>query len=201
MRAHRQPMLCAVYGILGGTFDPPHVAHLAVAHTAFEQLGLDHVRLMTAGDPWQKSDQVVAEAHHRWSMTQLAAAEASYLVPDDTEIVRSGPTYTIDTLDDLGSDAVLILGTDSALTVPSWHRAEELLSQISIAVVKRPTVSFDEVRAAIGNVFEALEMPTLDLSATQIRSHIARGRSPRFLVPDSVLSYIESNRLYRSEEA
>jgi nicotinate-nucleotide adenylyltransferase len=190
-----------VYGILGGTFDPPHVAHLAAAHTAFEQLGLDHVRLMTAGDPWQKSDQVVASAHHRWSMTQLAAAEATYLVPDDTEIVRIGPTYTIDTLDGLGPGVVLILGTDSALTIPSWHRADDLLSRVSIAVVKRPTVSFDEVRAAIGDVFEALDMPTLDLSASQIRSHISQGRSPRFLVPDSVLSYIESNRLYRSDQA
>lgn len=188
-----------MYGILGGTFDPPHVGHLAAAHTAFEQMRLDHVRLMTAGDPWQKSDQVVADADDRWSMTQLAAAEAAYLVPDDTEVKRSGPTYTIDTLDDLGPDAVLILGTDSALTIPSWHRAEELLSRVTIAVVRRPTVSFEEVRAAIGDVFEALDMPTIDLSASQIRSHISRGRSPRFLVPDSVLSYIDANRLYRGE--
>jgi nicotinate-nucleotide adenylyltransferase len=194
-------MLWPVYGILGGTFDPPHVAHLAAAHTAYEQLGLDDVRLMTAGDPWQKSDQVVADAHHRWSMTQLAAAEAAYLIADDTEIVRSGPTYTIDTLDGLGPDAVLILGTDSALTIPSWHRADELLARVSIAVVKRPTVSFDEVRDAIGDAFHALDMPTLDLSASQIRSHIADGRSPRFLVPDSVLSYIDANRLYRDDSA
>jgi len=194
-------MLWPVYGILGGTFDPPHVAHLAAAHTAYEQLNLDHVRLMTAGDPWQKSDRVVANAQHRWSMTQLAAAEASYLLPDDTEVVRSGPTYTIDTLDGLGPDAVLILGTDSAVTIPSWHRSEELLERVAIAVVKRPTVSFDEVSAAIGGVFEALDMPTLDLSASQIRGHIARGRSPRFLVPDSVLTYIESNRLYRDDKA
>ena len=188
-----------MYGILGGTFDPPHVAHLAAAHTAYEQLSLDNVRLMTAGDPWQKSDRVVAGAHHRWSMTQLAATGATYLVPDDTEIVRAGPTYTIDTLDGIGPDAVLILGTDAALTIPSWHRAEELLARVTIAVVKRPTVSFDEVTAAIGDVYERLDMPTLDLSASQIRAHIARGDSPRFLVPDSVLSYIESNRLYRSE--
>jgi len=194
-------MLWPVYGILGGTFDPPHVAHLAAAHTAFEQLGLDHLRLMTAGDPWQKSDQVVTDAHHRWSMTQLAAAEAAYLIADDTEIVRSGPTYTIDTLDGLGADAVLILGTDSALTIPSWHRADELLARVSIAVVKRPTVSFDEVRSAIGDAFHVLDMPTLDLSASQIRSHIAGGRSPRFLVPDSVLSYIDANRLYRDDSA
>ena len=190
-----------MYGILGGTFDPPHVAHLAAAHTAYEQLGLDHVRLMTAGDPWQKSDQVVADAHHRWSMTQLAAAEASYLIPDDTEIVRAGPTYTVDTLERLDTDVVLILGTDAAVTIPSWHRSDELLSRVTIAVVRRPTVSFDEVRGAIGNAFEALDMPALDLSASQIRSHISRGRSPRFLVPDSVLSYIDANRLYRDLQA
>lgn len=194
-------MLWPVYGILGGTFDPPHLAHLAAAHTAFEQLGLDHVRLMPAGDPWQKSGGPVADAHHRWAMTRLAAAEASYLVADDTEIVRAGPTYTIDTIDGLDSDAVLILGTDSAVTIPSWHRADELLSRVTIAVVRRPTVSFVEVQAAIGDVFEMLDMPTLDLSASQIRRHVAAGRTPRFLLPDSVLFYIEANRLYRDEQA
>lgn len=188
-----------MYGILGGTFDPPHIAHLAAAHAAFEQMDLDHVRLLPARDPWQKFDRVVTSSTHRWAMSVLAAAEAPFLVADDTEMLRSGPTYTIDTLEALEGDPVLILGSDSATRIPSWHRAEEVLAMAKIAVVRRPTVSFEAVTAAIGSSYVALNMPTLDLSATQIRDHIRTGLSPGFLVPDSVRFYIEANGLYRGD--
>jgi nicotinate-nucleotide adenylyltransferase len=194
-------MLYNVYGILGGTFDPPHVAHLAAAHAAYEQMGLDVVRLLPARTPWQKVDRVVTSAKHRWAMCQLAAAEASYLVADDTEMHRRGPTYTIDTLEALSGDAVLILGSDTAVGIPSWHRADEVLERATIAVVPRPTVSFDEVTAAIGTSYTALDMPTLDLSATQIRDHVRAGLTPAFLVPQSVLAYVEANDLYRNRDA
>ncbi|MEZ5176608.1 MAG: nicotinate (nicotinamide) nucleotide adenylyltransferase [Acidimicrobiia bacterium] len=190
-----------MYGILGGTFDPPHMAHLAAAHAAFEQLGLDHVRLLPAREPWQKFDWGVTSPKHRWAMTMLAAAEAPFLCADDTEMLRRGPTYTIDTLEAHDGDAVLILGSDSAVGIPSWHRADELLATATIAVVPRPTVSFDEVAAAIGDGFTPVRMPTLDLSATEIREHIRAGRSPRFLVPDSVLFYIAANDLYTKRDA
>lgn len=181
------------------------MAHLAAAHAAFEQMDLDHVRLVPARDPWQKSDLVVASASHRWAMTLLAAAEAPYLVADDTEMTRSGPTYTLDTLEALAkgefeNDPVLILGSDSAALIPSWHRADEVLASVRIAVVLRPTVSFEAVTAAIGDSYVALDMPTLDLSATQIREHVSAGRSPGFLVPDSVRFYIETNGLYRHND-
>jgi nicotinate-nucleotide adenylyltransferase len=181
------------------------MAHLAAAHAAFEQLGLDHVRLLPARDPWQKSDLVVTPAKHRWAMSLLAAAEAPYLGADDTEMSRSGPTYTIDTLETFvdqepNGEPVLILGSDSAALIPSWHRAEEVLVSVRIAVVLRPTVSFEAVTAAIGDSYVALDMPTLDLSATQIREHVGAGRSPGFLVPDSVRFYIEANGLYRHND-
>lgn len=194
-------MLWPVYGILGGTFDPPHVAHLAVAHAAYEQMDLDHVRLLPARTPWQKATRVVTSAKHRWAMCLLAAAEASYLVADDTEMQRRGPTYTIDTLDAMSDDAVLILGSDSAVGIPTWHRADEVLERARIAVVPRPTVSFDQVTAAIGSSYTALDMPTLDLSATQIRAHVLAGYLPGFLVPASVLAYIDANDLYRHRDA
>ncbi len=195
-----------MYGILGGTFDPPHVAHLAAAHAAFEQMDLDHVRLLPARDPWQKSDLVVTPANHRWAMSLLAAAEAPYLVADDTEMIRRGPTYTIDTLEALaegefGGDPVLILGSDSAACIPSWHRADEVLASVTIAVAPRSTVPFETVTAAIGDSYTALEMPMLDLSATQIRDHVTAGLSPAFLVPDSVRFYIETNGLYRHTDS
>ena len=197
-------MLWPVYGILGGTFDPPHVAHLAAAHAAYEQMGLDVVRLLPARSPWQKVNRVVTSARHRWAMCQLAAAEAPYLVADDTEMSRSGPTYTIDTLEALsgdGGDAVLILGSDSAVGIPTWHRADEVLERATIAVVPRPTVSFDEVTDAIGSSYTALEMPMLDLSATEIRAHVLAGLTPGFLVPASVVAYIDANDLYRHRDA
>jgi nicotinate-nucleotide adenylyltransferase len=194
-------MLWVVYGLLGGTFDPPHVAHLAAAHAAYEQMDLDVVRLLPARAPWQKVNRVVTSAQHRRAMCQLAAAEAPYLVVDDTEMDRRGPTYTIDTLEAIAGDAVLILGTDAAVGIPSWHRADDVLAMARIAVVPRPTVTFDQVTEAIGDAFTPLAMPMLDLSATQIRDHIRAGLTPGFLVPESVLAYIANNDLYRRREA
>lgn len=194
-------MLWVVYGILGGTFDPPHLAHLAVAHAAYEQMDLDHVRLLPAREPWQKFDQGVTSPKHRLAMARLAAAEADYLVVDETEMRRRGPTYTIDTLEYLEGDPVLILGSDSAVGIPSWHRADEVLAMAKIAVVPRPTVSFEAVTAAIGDSYTPIRMPTLDLSATEIRDHIRAGLSPEFLIPQSVLFYIEANDLYRKRDA
>lgn len=194
-------MLWVVYGLLGGTFDPPHVAHLAAAHAAHEQMDLDVVRLLPARSPWQKVNRVVTSAQHRRAMCQLAAAEAPYLVVDDTEMDRRGPTYTIDTLEAIAGDAVLILGTDAAVGIPSWHRADDVLAMARIAVVPRPTVTFDQVTEAIGDSFTPLAMPMLDLSATEIRDHIRAGLTPGFLVPESVLAYIANNDLYRKREA
>lgn len=195
------PILQDVYGILGGTFDPPHIAHLAAAHAAYEQMGLDHVRLLPAREPWQKFDRGVTSPKHRLAMARLAAAEADYLVVDQSEMQRRGPTYTIDTLESLEGDPVLILGSDSAIGIPSWHRADELLSMVELAVVPRRTVSFDAVTAAIGDSYTPISMPTLDLSATEIRDHVRAGWSPGFLVPQSVLFYIEANDLYVKRDA
>lgn len=201
IRSAPLPMLSVVYGILGGTFDPPHIAHLAVAHAAREQMGLDHVRLLPAREPWQKFDRGVTSSKHRLAMARLAAAEADYLVVDETEMQRGGPTYTIDTLESLVGDPVLIVGSDAAVGIPSWHRADDVLAMARIAVVARPTVSFQEVTAAIGESYTPIRMPAIDLSATEIREHIRAGFSPGFLVPESVLFYIKANDLYRRRDA
>ncbi|MFV1970690.1 MAG: nicotinate-nicotinamide nucleotide adenylyltransferase, partial [Acidimicrobiia bacterium] len=127
-------------GILGGTFDPPHNAHLAMARAAYAQLGLETVRLMPAGDPWQKRDSSVSAASDRWAMTELLAGEDGRLVADDTEISRNGPSYTIDTIEQLGERQVLIVGADAALGIPTWHRADELVKLVDLAVVPRPGI-------------------------------------------------------------
>ncbi len=185
-------------GILGGTFDPPHFGHLAMANAAHEQIGLDTVLLMVAGDPWQKADDPPSDPDHRLAMTALAAAEAEFLEVDDRELRRDGPTYTYDTVAAMGTECVLIVGADAAAGVPTWHRADELLEIARFAVVPRPGVDPDAVTDALGDRFSWLEMPPVDLSSTLIRAHVGKGYSARFLVPEAVASYIAVNGLYRS---
>ncbi len=191
-------ILGVVIGILGGTFDPPHIAHLAVAHAAREQLGLDEVLFMPAGDPWQKSAEMVTPAAHRMAMTRLAASCAPYFVADDREVVRTGPTYTIDTVAAIGEPCVLIVGADAVMGVRSWHRADELIGMVSFAVVDRPGVSRNDIDEVIARRLTWIEMPAIDISSTDIREHVASGHTARFLVPEAVAEYIESNGLYKT---
>ncbi|MGI9583972.1 MAG: nicotinate-nucleotide adenylyltransferase [Acidimicrobiia bacterium] len=184
-------------GIVGGTFDPPHIGHLAVAAAAVEQLAMDTVTFLPAGDPWQKSTIDVAPARHRLAMTRLASTEADSFVVDDREMVRPGPSYMMDTIESMDEDVVLILGADAARGIHSWHRSTDLLDAVTIAVAARPGIDMADVEDAIGGGLVQLSMPTIDLSGTEIRQHVAAGRSPRFLVPDSVCDYIEANALYR----
>ena len=196
-----RPILARVYGILGGTFDPPHIGHLALAATALEQLDLDVVRFVPARDPWQKSAGGVSEAHHRLAMTRLAAAEDRGFVVDTIEMDREGPTYTVDTVEAIDDQCVLILGADAALGMPSWHRYEDLAAMVDVAVVERPGYDMNELDAALASSLRVLHMPTIDLSGTEIREHVAAGRSPRFLVPDAVVAYIASTGLYADATA
>jgi nicotinate-nucleotide adenylyltransferase len=186
-----------VHGLLGGTFDPPHIGHLAVANAALEQLDVEVVRFIPAGDPWQKRHEFVSEAQHRLAMTRLAAAEDDRFSVDDLEVRRGGPSYSITTVEEFGPGCVLILGADAALSIPTWHRASDLLAMADIAVVPRPGVDADSVRTTLGRDVVTLSMPTIDLSGTQIRSHVKAGYSARFLVPDAVHDYIHGNGLYR----
>ncbi len=184
-------------GILGGTFDPPHIGHLAIAAAAIEQLDIERVTFIPAGDPWQKAAFDVSEVHHRLAMTRLAATEAPEFVVDDIEITRPGPSYSIDTVEAMGGNAMLILGADAALGIGSWHRAPELLDTVTVAVVDRPGIGMDDVEAAVGPGLIRVAMPMIDLSGTDIRQHIRAGFSARFLVPDPVCDYIDANVLYR----
>ncbi len=194
-------MLCHVQGILGGTFDPPHNAHLAMARAAYAQLGLETVRLMPAGDPWQKRDTSVSAASDRWAMTELLAGEDGRLVADDTEILRNGPSYTIDTIEQLGERQVLIVGADAALGIPTWHRADELVKLVDLAVVPRPGITAEEVERAVGRSVKWLEMDPIDLSSTMIRVLASAGGDFHDLVPSSVFDYIKDNDLYRPRDS
>jgi nicotinate-nucleotide adenylyltransferase len=198
MTAWAVPILVGVRsGLLGGTFDPPHIAHLLAGEVAYRQLGLDRVIYLPAGSPWQKADRMVSPADHRWRMTEIATSGISYFVPDDREVHRAGWTYTIDTLATFNDseEIVLILGADAALGLPTWESAEQVLDRVHVAVLPRPGTERRAVETAIGTA-TWLDMPPLPLSGTMIRERVAAGTAFRFLVADGVYEYIVENRLY-----
>ncbi len=183
-------------GILGGTFDPPHVAHLVAGEMAFRQLELDVVTYLPAGAPWQKAGRQVTEARHRLAMTEAATQDVPYFDVDDREVLREGWSYTIDTLEELaGDELTLILGADAASRLSTWHRAADVLDLVTVAVLPRPGTQQSEVEEAAGRV-RWIDMPLLDVSGTELRDRARRGESLRFLVRDPVWAYIETHSVY-----
>lgn len=185
-------------GIIGGTFDPPHLAHMVVAEAAFRQFDLDIVWFVPAGDPWQKSARSITPARHRWAMTLATTAGIPYFKADDREIRRAGSTFTIDTLTGMDHGVpYLILGADAAAGLPSWHRAGEVMDRARILVAPRSGTARESVDRMLGRHAEWLDLPRLNLSSTELRSRAANGGSLRFLVREPVNEYIERHRLYR----
>jgi len=185
-------------GLLGGTFDPPHIAHLLAGEVAYRQLGLDRVIFIPAGSPWQKAERRVSSAHHRWEMSRLAVDGVDYFEADDREVHRDGWTYTADTLDtfDPNEELVLILGADAARGLPTWERSADVMARARVAVVPRPGVEKDEVDKQVG-VERWLDMPALPVSGTLIRQRTASGMGVRFLVTEGVYQYLDKQNLYR----
>lgn len=191
------PILSGVRrGILGGTFDPPHIAHLIAGEAAHEQLGLDVVTFLPAGSPWQKADDLVSPAEHRWAMTVLACEGAEHLVPDDREVRRDGWTYTVDTLAEFSDDELfLILGADAAAGLPTWHRADEVMARSRIAVMPRAGTTRAAVVAAGADPIW-LDVPEIPISGTMLRDRRRRGASIRFFVREAVHRYVLEHDLY-----
>ena len=186
--------------IMGGTFDPPHVAHLVAAEGAYQQLGVEVVTFIPAGSPWQKVFDGVSAAEHRWEMTRLAVAGVDYFEADDREVRREGWTFTIDTLESYGDeDVVLVLGADAAAGLKSWQRGEEVMARAGIAVVPRPGTDPSTVDEAIDVDFTWLDTPLLDISGTMLRERSRAGDSIRFLVGDAVWRYVAEHDLYVAE--
>lgn len=186
---------------MGGTFDPPHLGHLAAASAAYDQLDLDAVLLVPAGEPWQKAAQAVTSAAHRLAMVRLVAAEDPRFVVSDVDVVRPGPSYTVETLADLralhpDSELHLIVGADLVAGLPGWHRAEDLVAGVDgLAVVVRPGHPRAHPGPPVGEV-TWIETPGVDISATQCRERFAANLPNRYLVPDSVIAYVHAHALY-----
>ena len=184
-------------GILGGTFDPIHIAHLHAGETVLSTFGLDRVVFMPAGVPWQKVGQEVSEAEHRLEMVRVAIDGIDGFEVDDREVSRDGPTYTMDTLESFPADEeiVLILGADAALGLPTWQRWEEVIERAQVAVVPRPGVDSMAVQGVLPGA-SFVDMAVLEVSGTDIRDMAAAGRPYRFLVTGPVYRYIEDHALY-----
>jgi nicotinate-nucleotide adenylyltransferase len=182
-------------GILGGTFDPIHVAHLHTADVALHQAGLDRVLIVPAGDPWQKSGRDVTPGKHRLEMCRLALATGGGLEVDLRELDRDGPTYTIETLGTFPEDEelFLILGSDSLAGIESWHRWQEVVERVTLVEAPRPGITRG-VGKRLGAI--QLDMGPLDISSTNIRRRVAEGKPYRYLVTDPVYEYIEATNLY-----
>lgn len=186
--------------VLGGTFDPPHLAHLVLAEAAYRQLGVSAVEFVPAGDPWWKPSPPPSPASQRLEMVRLATAPVPYFSVNDCEVRREGPSYMADTLDSypVGVDICLVVGADVASGLRGWRRWEEVVRRVRPAVASRAGTDIAEVVEAIGSPPVWLDIPELDISSEQVRHLCQAGRSIRFLVPDPVREYIAENRLYGS---
>jgi len=191
-------------GLLGGTFDPVHTAHVMLAHAALQALRLEQVRWIPAGQPWQRTREVTA-AVHREAMLRLAIAGETRFVLDRIEIQRSGPSYTLDTVKALAAaqpqtEWFLIIGADQYANLHTWVDWRDLLGRVVLAVANRPGTlpALQTVQSEVlAFPHQAVPLPMLDISSTDVRQRVRRGADISALVPPEVARYIESHRLYR----
>lgn len=213
--------------LLGGTFDPPHIGHLFLAECARLQFAAQSVRFLPAGDPYKKSastglpaasGQPPTASHHRLAMLRLAIAGNPHFVVDDREIRRPGPSYTVDTLEELHAEGhtnlILLLGADALADLPTWKHPGRIFELATIAVAPKPWqlhAPTDEPPSPAGPEAGSgvsagaptglrspltIAMPPLAISSTLIRARVARGQPIRYLLPDPVETYIRTHNLY-----
>ena len=190
-------------GVLGGTFDPPHLAHLVLGDAAREQLGLERVLWVPAGTPWRKQERDVTPAGHRIAMVERAIAGNEAFELCRLEVEREGPSYSVETLEELRAQHVdaelyFIIGQDALDDLPNWREPERLVDLATLAVAARSGAAGRETPAGRDARIEWIEMPRLDISATGLRRRAAQGLSLRYLVPAAVEEYILQHGLYRS---
>lgn len=196
--------------MFGGSFDPPHLAHVTLASAAVAQLQLDALHIVPTGQAWYK-ERTLSAAEHRLAMSQLAFGGLERVQVDERELQRAGPSFTIDTLEALqaenpGAQLYLIIGKDQFAALESWHRWQDLLEIAIICIADRAhparaEAGFDP-QVRLPQPVLTLQLPLMPLSATDIRRQIASGAaSPQglaLLVPEPVARYIERHHLYTS---
>jgi nicotinate-nucleotide adenylyltransferase len=205
-------------GVFGGSFDPPHLAHIALARAAVSELKLDELHIIPTGDAWHKA-RALSPAPHRLAMARLAFADLPGVVVDERELLRAGPSFTIDTLQELqaqfpGSQLHLIIGADQFVAFQKWHRWLAVLEIAIICIADRAISALSEARFDANDElkcrfdaykqldarFLVLTLPVMSVSATHIRQLVAEGagdtRGIISMVPEAVARYISLNQLY-----
>lgn len=193
-------------GIYGGTFDPVHLAHLVLAEQCLEQLPLDEVWFVPAAIPPHKTHVPITPANDRCAMLEYALAGHAQFRLETIELERQGPSYTVDTLEALtrlhpDHRWSLLLGADSVREFETWRTPERILELAQIVAVNRggdPPIDLEAFQSRFGVVPREVEIPSLNISASDLRRRVAAGRSVRFLVPRAVEVYIAERGLYRA---
>jgi nicotinate-nucleotide adenylyltransferase len=198
-------------GVFGGTFDPVHLGHLIVAEQCREQAQLDRVFFIPAARPPHKLDHPLTSFRHRVDMLSLALAGQPVFQVDELENDRPGPSYTVDTLEEMqrrqpDAELFLIVGADCLTDLPHWHQPARIAELACLLFVARPGWTIwppEQLKAALGLQFDlrhqVAQVPLIDISSRDLRWRLATGRSIRYLVPRAVECYLESHRLYRTE--
>ena len=182
-------------GILGGTFDPPHMGHLIIADEVKHVLNLDEIWFIPTNVPPHKQ-QATSSSRHRVAMLELAIAHTPYFKINPIELERDGKSYTIDTIKLLKqrhTDTIFyfIIGADMVEYLPNWYKVEELVSMVEFVGVKRP-----HYRIETNYAIDEVEVPLIDISSTKIKNRIKEKKAFHFLIPEAVYHYIKEERLY-----
>jgi len=198
-------------GILGGTFNPPHLGHLVLAQEAYRELDLDQVLLIPAGIPPHKPVDGEPGPEHRLELCRLAVAGDERFAVSDLELRRDGPSYTVDTLIELSTQAptnelFLILGADIAAGLPQWRDPERVLEFATVAIAKRRGTPRESVQRALdqvpgGDRARFFQMPRIGISSTMVRRRARAGQPIRYFVPDGVAGHIFAHGLYGAPRA
>jgi nicotinate-nucleotide adenylyltransferase len=188
-------------GVMGGTFDPIHHGHLVAASEVAALYRLDEVIFVPTGKPWQKADEKVSPAEHRYLMTVIATASNPHFWVSRVDVDRRGPTYTIDTLRDLAAqfpeaELYFITGADALSQIVSWKDADELFRLAHFIGVTRPGYHLSDAHLPEDSV-SLLEVPAMAISSSGCRERVRAGLPVWYLVPDGVVQYINKHRLYR----
>jgi len=200
-------------GVIGGTFDPIHYGHLAAAEEARVRLNLERVLFVVAGIPPHKLDEEVTPVEHRLAMVSLAIASNPHFVISRVDMDRPGPSYTVDTISILQgqwgqkTEIYFIMGLDSLVELPTWHQPQRLTQLCRLVAVRRPAVEIDMAQLetslpGISSRVEIIDMPEMDISASELQQRVREGLPIKYQVPEEVERYINDYELYKrsSEE-
>lgn len=195
-------------GLFGGTFDPPHLAHLALARLALEALALDELRWLPAGQPWQKAGRELAAGAHRAAMVRLLAADEPRFVVDERELRRQGPSYTVDTVREVvqevpGCQLFLVIGQDQYARLDTWREWPALLEHLTLAVAAREGAApaAPSALAGVPHRMCTLALPAMPVSSSAVRAALGRSEPVDDLTGGEVARYIARHHLYRRDAA